>query len=256
VTEDGLRRLQDRMDIIELAAEYCRAFFYFDAEAYAGTATPDGRYLNTNQGWVAFGREEMSAGLEGIPAGGGYQHLTTDHIVSFDGDDRAVARYNMIIYKRESPEGRNVWWGSGYYYATVVRTDEGWRFSEIISFIDQRSDDYVQSSLRGIVFARPAIAGAMTGLLGISEADLAAHIQACRPLVELAAKKGVSDEDVVETLATVLQESAHDTNPLPRSSARAVAHILTHEEVYGVDVEANFRRAGWAGPLVGAGAAA
>jgi hypothetical protein len=245
---DDVRRLGDRLDIIELFAEYCRAFFYFDAVAYAGTAMEDGRYMNANQGWVAFGRTEMSAGLEGIPAGGGYQHLTTDHIIAFDSDDRAVARCNMVIYKRESAEGPNAWWGSGYYYGTVVRTDEGWRFSEIVSFLDQRSDDYVQSSLRGIVFARPRIAAAMTGLLGVGEDELAAHIQACRPVVALAAAKGVSEDDVVDALATALQESAFETNPLPRSSARAMAHILTHDEVHGVDVEANFRRAGWTGP--------
>ena len=252
--QQAVRRLQDRAEIIELVASYCRAFFEHDVEAYAGTCTPDGRYLNSNQGWVAFGREEIGAGVAGIDADGGYQHVTTDHILMFDGDDRAIVRYNMFIYRLESPAGANEIWGSGYYYATTVRTADGWRFSEIVSFIDKRSDAYVQASLRGIVFARPLLSAAMTATLSVSEAELAAHIAACRPLVELAAERGVSEQALVEALATALQHSAGQTNPLPRGSALAVAHVLTHDEAYGVDVEANFRRAGWAGPVVGAAA--
>ena len=178
--------------------------------------------------------------------------MTTDHIVEFDGDGRAIVRYNMFIYRLESPSGPNEIWGSGYYYATVVRTDDGWRFSEIVSFIDKRSDAYVQASLRGIVFSRPRLAAAMTAVLGVTDAELAEHIAACKPVVALAATKGVSETDVVESLASALQASAAETNPLPRGSARAVAHVLTHDEAYGMDVESNFRRAGWAGPVVGA----
>jgi hypothetical protein len=251
----AVQRLQDRAEIVELTARYCRAFFEHDAAAYAATCAPDGRYMNSNQGWVAFGRDEIAAGVGGIDADGGYQHVTTDHIIEFDGDDRAVVRYNMFIYRLESPGGPNHIWGSGYYYATVVRTDDGWRFSEIVSFIDKRSDAYVQASLRGIVFARPALSAAMSAALGVTPDELAEHVAACRPVVALAAAKGVSEADVVGALATALEESAADTNPLPRGSALAVAHVLTHDEVYGVDVEANFRRAGWAGPTL-AGAAA
>ena len=246
----AVQRLQDRAEIIELVAQYCRAFFEHDAEAYAATSTLDGRYLNANQGWVAFGREEMAAGVGGIDAGGGYQHVTTDHIVAFDGDDHAATRYNMFIYRRESTIGPNEIWGSGYYFADVVRTNEGWRFSEIVSFIDKRSDDYVQASLRGIVFARPRLSQAMTATLGVPQATLAEHIAACKPIVALAATRGIGEQAVVDALATALQESAPSTNPLPRGSALAVAHVLTHDEAYGVDVEANFRRAGWQGPAV------
>jgi hypothetical protein len=252
--QHAVQRLQDRAEIVELTARYCRAFFEHDAEAYAGTCTHDGRYLNSNQGWVAFGREEIAAGVGGIDADGGYQHVTTDHIIEFDGDDRAIARYNMFIYRLESPAGPNQIWGSGYYYATVVRSDDGWRFSEIVSFIDKRSDAYVQASLRGIVFARSRLSAALTAVIGVTETELAEHVAACKPVVALAAEKGVSEADVVDALATALQDSAADTNPLPRGSALAVAHVLTHDEAYGVDVEANFRRAGWAGPALSSAA--
>ena len=58
-----VQRLQDRAEIIELTARYCRAFFEHDADAYAATSAIDGRYLNSNQGWVAFGRDEIAAGV-------------------------------------------------------------------------------------------------------------------------------------------------------------------------------------------------
>src|SRR5206468_1061633 len=103
------------------------------------------------------------------------------------------------------------------------------------------------ANLRGIVFARPHLSAAMTSLLGVSEEELLEHVRACKPVVGLAAEKGISDEAVVDALATALQRCAAETNPLPRRSALAVSHILTHDLVYGVDVESNFRRAGWEG---------
>jgi hypothetical protein len=245
---DELRRLADRAEIIELVARYNKAYFEFDAEAYGGTATVDGRYLQANTGWCAFGREEIASAIQAIPAGGGHQHLCGDHIVRFDGPDRAVIGFNMFIYVRESTEGPNGLWASGYYYNTALRTAEGWRFSEILSFIDRRPDDYVLANLRATVFARPHLSDLVTGLLGVSNDAVRDHVLACRPLADLAATNGIDDDALVDQLATALQASSGETNPLPRGAATAIAHVLTHDQVLGVEVEDNFRRHGWNGP--------
>jgi SnoaL-like domain len=250
-----LQRLQDRAEIIELIARYNKAYFDFDAAAYGGTAAPDGRYLQANTGWCAFGRDEIASAMAAIPAGGGHQHLCGDHIVTFDGDDRAIAGYNMFIYMRESSEGPNALLASGYYYSTVVRTVEGWRFSELLSFIDRKTDDYVVTNLRALVFSRPPLSAAVTDVLATTAGQIQEYIQSGRPLAALAEQQGVSEDALVDTLAIALEKSAPGTNPLPRGTARAVAHVLTHDQVQGLDVEATFRKAGWAGPAYSAAAA-
>ena len=59
---------------------------------------------------------------------------------------------------------------------------------------------------------------------------------------------GVSESDVTECVALAFQQHVPTTNPLPSGTARVLAHVLTHDQVYGSQVERNFREAGWDGP--------
>ena len=57
-----------------------------------------------------------------------------------------------------------------------------------------------------------------------------------------------SETDVINTVAAAFQRGAPASNPLPSGTARALAYVLTHDQVFGADVEDNFRAAGWNGP--------
>ena len=58
----------------------------------------------------------------------------------------------------------------------------------------------------------------------------------------------VSDAAVIDCVAKAFQRCAPASNPLPIGTARALAHVLTHDQVTGAEVEKSFRAAGWEGP--------
>jgi len=242
-----VQSLSDRAEITELVAEYNRASFYCDVAAYAATFTQDGRYLNANLGWVGFGG---AAAADAIAAeyhdGTGLQHLCLDFMIKFASTDRAHLRHHMFLFQREGPESPNQVWSTGFYYRTVVRTDVGWRFAEVVSFVDRRMDDSLVCNLRGIVFSRNEILDPLVDLLGLSGAEILEAVK------QGSAVAGLGGDDapasaVVDTIADVFQRYAPESNPLPRGTATALATVLTHDQVDGYQTERRFREAGWKG---------
>src|SRR5262249_45157219 len=138
-------------------------------------------------------------------------------------------------------------WCTGYYYRTCVRTREGWRFSEIISFVDRQMSEELVTNRRGLVLARPMILGALSNLLRVDDAEILHAVKANRALASLRAGE-VSDDAIIDCVARAFQSCAPASNPLPIGTARALAHVLTHHQVVGADVEDVFRAAGWEGP--------
>jgi len=243
-----LQTLSDREEIVELIALYNKASFYCDVEGYARTFTTDGRYINANHGWVGFGgREAGDAIAAEYRNRTGLQHLCLDYVIEFLGRDRARVRHHMLMFQREGAHNANQIWSTGYYYRTCVRTSKGWRFSEIISFVDRRMSDELVTNLRGLVLARPAILDALSKLLGVDGTEILRAVKAGRALASLRAGE-VSDDAVIECVAQAFQSCAPSSNPLPIGTARALAHVLTHDQVVGADVEDSFRAAGWEGP--------
>jgi SnoaL-like domain len=242
-----VQSLSDRAEIIELVAEYNRASFYCDVDAYANTFSHDGRYLNANLGWIGFGG---GAAADAIAAeyhdGTGLQHLCLDFMIEFVGSDRAHLRHHMFLFQREGPENPNQVWSTGFYYRTVVRTDAGWRFAEVVSFVDRRMDDSLVCNLRGIIFSRKEILDPLVALLGLSGAEILGAVKSGTAVAGLGGTRAPASA-VVDTVAAVLQRYAPDSNPLPRGTATALATVLTHEQVDGYQTERRFRAAGWQG---------
>jgi|SRR6516165_6960828 hypothetical protein len=242
-----LQTLSDRAEIIDLISAYNKASFYCDVKGYAETFTHDGRYINANHGWVGFGGAEASDAIAAeYREGAGLQHLCLDYLIDFVANDKALVRHHMLMFQREGPNTPNQIWNTGFYYRTVVRTRDGWRFSEIISFVDRKMSDALVTNLRGQVLSRPTILNALSTLLEIDGGSVLNTVKSGTALVTLSGE--VSEADVVNTLATVFQRCAPASNPLPDGTARALAYVLTHDQVYGADVENNFRAAGWNGP--------
>jgi hypothetical protein len=243
-----LQTLCDRAEIIDLIARYNKASFYCDLNAYADTFTEDGRYINANHGWVGFGGVEAADAIAAeYRAGTGLQHLCLDFLIDFVGRDRALVRHHMLMFQREGSQNPNQIWSTGFYYRTVVRTAAGWRFSEIVSFVDRRMSDELVTNLRGLVLSRPVILDGLSGLLQLPGLEVLSAVKAGRALTSLV-DEGASESDVVECVALAFQRCAPTTNPLPSGTARALAHVLTHDQVHGSEVERNFREAGWDGP--------
>jgi hypothetical protein len=130
-------------------------------------------------------------------------------------------------------------------YRTVVRTSDGWRFFEIISFFDRKMSDALVTNLRGLVLGRPTILHALSTLLEVDGGSVLNAVKSGTALVTLS---DVSEANVINAVARAFQQCAPASNPLPDGTARALAYVLTHDQVYGADVENNFRAAGWNGP--------
>jgi hypothetical protein len=243
-----LQTLSDRAEIVDLVARYNKASFYCDVEGYAQTFTDDGRYINANHGWVGFGGTEASDAIAAEYHGGtGLQHLCLDFLIDFVDPDRALLRHHMLLFQREGADNPNQIWSTGCYYRTVVRTSGGWRFSEIVSFVDRKMSDDLVVNLRGLVLARPEILEALVELLGVDGTEILDAVKAGTELATLGSAE-TSEEDVVDCVAVAFQGCAPASNPLPLGTARALAHVLTHDQVYGSEVERSFREAGWDGP--------
>jgi hypothetical protein len=244
----NLRTLSDRNEIVDLVSLYNKASFYCDVEGYAKTFTPDGRYINANLGWVGFGgREAADAIAAEYRDGTGLQHLCLDFLIDFVDEDVAHLRHHMLLFQREGPDNPNQVWATGFYYRTVVRTADGWRFSEIVSFVDRTMAEDLVTNLRGLVLARPEIMGPLSSLLAVREEEVLSAIKSSRPLVGLADGRA-GDQEVVDVVAHAFQGYAPASNPLPIGTARALATVLTHDQVTGAEVERRFRAAGWEGP--------
>jgi hypothetical protein len=242
-----VQTLSDRTEIIELVSEYNRASFYCDVDAYAATFSEDGRYLNANLGWVGFGGASAADAIAAeYHHGTGLQHLCLDFKVEFVDPDRAHLRHHMFLFQREGPENPNQVWSTGFYYRRVVRTGDGWRFAEIVSFVDRRMEDSLVRNLRGIVFSRREIAEPLEKLLGRSKPDILEAVKAGTPVIGLCGDN-VAASAVVDAIADVFQAYAPESNPLPRGTATALATVLTHDQVDGYMTERRFREAGWAG---------
>jgi hypothetical protein len=242
-----LQTLSDRAEIIDLVSEYNRASFYCDVDAYARTFTDDGRYLNANLGWVGFGGASAADAIAAeYHDGTGLQHLCLDYAIKFATPDRAHLRHHMFLFQREGPENPNQVWSTGFYYRTVVRTGEGWRFSEIVSFVDRRMDESLVRNLRGIVLSRTEIIEPLLTLLGRSKSEILDAVKTGVPVAGLGGDDAPASA-VVDAVADVFQQYAPASNPLPRGTATALATVLTHDQVDGYKTEHRFRAAGWEG---------
>ncbi|MGW1545886.1 nuclear transport factor 2 family protein [Streptomyces sp. NPDC002346] len=130
-------RIADELEINRLNARYNWACYERDAQAYAECFTPDGVYESGNTGSRNSGHKALAAGLHAAAESAWLMgHVAADSLVDIDGDE-ATQRVFVLLYRRESPDGDNAFFASGWYQDSLVRTPDGWRYSHRRSYIDR-----------------------------------------------------------------------------------------------------------------------
>jgi uncharacterized protein (TIGR02246 family) len=131
--DDEIGWLLDRAKIQELTARYNRSFDDGDPEAYALTFTEDGS-MSVVGGPSTTGRAALAEMCRNVPWG--VMHVTVDPTVTIDGDT-ATQVVTLLVFSRPSGPGEKARVSStARYVDTVVRTADGWLFSNRVCTID------------------------------------------------------------------------------------------------------------------------
>lgn len=123
--EERITRLEDIQEIGQLRARYCQALDDGRWDALADTFTEDGAFVGLS---TARGRDEM---LEFFPKLNAttvtsWWHFSSNETVDLDGDSAAGTTWLLqpCVVEGESQIA------AGRYDDTMVRTANGWRFTE------------------------------------------------------------------------------------------------------------------------------
>ncbi len=152
MTDDSLRDVVDRMQIIENLARYHHAVDAKDWTALSALLTEDvaAEYRSLNQIQL-FGLEGVyegrtvvvdwiRAGQEPFQFNGAPTHFMTNHVVELDGDEAVSRSYFNDV---DLPSGLMI--GTGIYTCNHVRTSDGWKISTMR--LEQRLCDSVIESI-------------------------------------------------------------------------------------------------------------
>ena len=129
--DDALQTLLDRQAISDTVIRYATGIDMRDWEAYRSCFTDEVEIDFTSWGggepqtmrgddWAA----GVRAGLSGFQA---TQHISTNHVITLDGDEATCVSYMQAQHYLPNAEGDNALTLGGYYTNTLVRTDDGWR---------------------------------------------------------------------------------------------------------------------------------
>jgi actinorhodin biosynthesis protein ActVIA len=127
----GKLTTQDYADIQQLYARYNLAIDTGDAEAWAGTFTPDGVFNNTNKGhdglvqFIKDWREKRD--------GANRRHLNSNMVLTPTPDGAKGAIYLLLLNVGVRPATIAT---TGIYEDVLVRTPQGWRFRSRIVHAD------------------------------------------------------------------------------------------------------------------------
>ena len=133
--EQTVRRLQDRADIQELTARYCRHADQLDAEGMAACFTDDCivAYVPASIAPPARSKKELLGFLHDyFPNSVSSTHYISNIELLFDSPDVVTAHTYMYSWQRFKtyPAAADCH-RYGRYEFRVVRTPEGWRFSRL-----------------------------------------------------------------------------------------------------------------------------
>jgi hypothetical protein len=126
-----IQALQDRLDLIELAARAARTFDENDAHGYADCFLEDGLYESPRIGLRAKGRIEL---MEMCSSRGGEDlHFCMNFEIELHGNEARV-RSALLLSSRNGPLVNT----TGHYISDCVRTPQGWRYRHKVSYLDRR----------------------------------------------------------------------------------------------------------------------
>jgi hypothetical protein len=121
-----LQRLLDLEEIRQLVAKYNFAFDGRDEAAYVACWTQDGFVERRNSKPSCRGHAQLAALARDFPVNG--RHITTDLVIDLQGDNAEMKNY-MLYLDMGPPCEVSMF---GVYFDKLVRTNEGWKFSERI----------------------------------------------------------------------------------------------------------------------------
>jgi ketosteroid isomerase-like protein len=142
--DEAVGELRARLDIIELEAEYARAWDSKDADGWAAVFTEDGIFEIAPSGDRPATRVSGRADLSGYCAeftahtsGLHFMHLPT---LTIEGE-RACGRLQFEFrFQRREPGESVAGSTAGYYLVRYRRTDEGWRIEHRLEKALQRDN--------------------------------------------------------------------------------------------------------------------
>ena len=128
--ENRIRRLEDRVSIVETVTRYCVGVDSKDWVLFSSCFAP---MMQTEFGEVT--REEFVAIVESaLPAFRSTQHLSTNHVVTFDSSDPDTATCESDMFAQhflEDSIGGAFYLLRARYSEQMIRTQEGWKIRSI-----------------------------------------------------------------------------------------------------------------------------
>ena len=131
MSDDALQMLLDHQAISDTVIRYATGIDMRDWDAYRSCFTDEVDIDFTSFGggepqtmradqWVA----GVRAGLSGFKA---TQHISTNHVITLDGDDATCVSYMQAQHYLPNDKGDSSLTLGGYYTNSLVRTGSGWR---------------------------------------------------------------------------------------------------------------------------------
>jgi hypothetical protein len=134
-----LRHLADRLEITEVVLRFARAMDVQDWALLRDCLLPelevDYSDLRGDPPATVAAEEFVAARIKGL-AGLKTQHISTNHLVTIDGD-RAECASCFLIHRVDpaAPEGSNSFDTAGHYLHRLRRTAAGWRIHGIVQTV-------------------------------------------------------------------------------------------------------------------------
>jgi hypothetical protein len=121
---DALQRLEDQLAIRELVARYNYAIDEERPEEWVATFVPDGTFESTALGTHS-GADALLAFAKGYIAAFEGRHVTSDFVVTVNGDDATARCYLIAVNAKTAPPSILT---TAVYDDVLRRTPDGWRF--------------------------------------------------------------------------------------------------------------------------------
>jgi hypothetical protein len=152
----------DRLVIMELVSRYFAAIDdkrLTDPAIVDATFAPDGRIVSPN-GTALVGRDAIFAGQsKSFARFRGTHHVTSDYVIDFD-EDTAQIRANvtaMHLWKTEASDPHALeshFVAGGVLRAGAIRTEYGWRLTELSNEISWRTGDGLATMMATVLANR------------------------------------------------------------------------------------------------------
>jgi hypothetical protein len=124
VGSDALQRLEDQLAIRELVARYNHAIDEGRPEEWVATFVPEGTFESTALG-AHTGSVDLLEFAKGYIAAFEGRHVTSDFVVTVDGDGATARCYLIAVNAKTTPPSILT---TAVYEDVLRRTPDGWRF--------------------------------------------------------------------------------------------------------------------------------